>query len=222
MPVRSILRRAKSIFEKDPNAVLRNVKGVIHVGANTGQEIGLYDRYGLSVVWIEPNPDVFNTLQSNLNGFPRQIAIKGLVTDLENVEYQFHLANNNGESSSILELNLHQDIWPEIRYEKTISLLSSTLPSLLKDNDIDTGNYDMLVMDTQGSELLVLKGAIPILKGFTYIKAEVPDFESYKGCCQLKDLQLFLDQQGFREYSRHPFAKRRGGGSYFDIIYKKR
>ena len=222
MPVRSILRRAKSMFEKDPNAVLKNVKGIIHVGANTGQEIGLYDQYGLGVVWIEPNPDIFETLQSNLLGFPRQIAIKGLVSDLENVEYQFHIANNNGESSSILELNLHQDIWPEIVYEKTINLHSRTLPSLLKENNIDNRNYDMLVLDTQGSELLVLKGATPILQDFNYIKAEVPDFESYKGCCQLKDLQLFLDQHGFREYARHQFAKRRGGGSYYDIIYKKK
>ncbi|HLA57935.1 MAG TPA: FkbM family methyltransferase [Puia sp.] len=221
MPVRSILRRAKSIFEKNPNAVFKNVKGVIHVGANTGQEIGLYDRYGLSVVWVEPIPEVFETLKSNLAGFPRQIAIKSLVTDLENAEYQFHLANNNGASSSILDLNLHQDIWPDIVFERTITLRSRTLPSLLKDNNIDNRNYDMLVMDTQGSELLVLKGAEPILQDFKYIKTEVPDFESYKGCCQVKDLQLFLGQQGFGEYSRHQFAKRSAGGNYYDIIYKK-
>ena len=37
--------------------------------------------YGLSVVWIEPIPDIFEKLQFNLNGIPKQIAIKGLVTD---------------------------------------------------------------------------------------------------------------------------------------------
>ena len=79
----------------------------------------------------------------------------------------------------------------------------------------------MLVMDTQGSELLVLKGAIPILQNFTYIKTEVPDFESYKGCCQLKDLQSFLTQHGFKEFSRHKFATHPNGGNYYDIIYKK-
>ena len=61
----------------------------------------------------------------------------------------------------------------------------------------------MLIMDTQGSELLVLKGAIPVFQNFTYIKTEVPDFESYKGCCQLKDLQTFLKQYDFTELSRH-------------------
>jgi FkbM family methyltransferase len=222
MSVKSILRRAKSLLKKNPNAAFRKVKGVIHVGGNTGQEIELYDQHGLSVVWIEPIPEIYEILKSNLAGFPRQIAIKSLVTDVDNVEYQFHLANNNGASSSILNMELHKDIWPEIVYDKTIVLLSKSLPAVLKENNIDNEQYDMLVMDTQGSELLVLKGAVPILQGFTYIKTEVPDFESYKGCCQLKDLKLFMDQNGFREYSRHQFAKHPSGGGYYDITYKKK
>jgi FkbM family methyltransferase len=222
MSLRSILRKAKSLLKKNPNAVFRRVTGVIHVGGNTGQEIELYDKHGLSVVWIEPIPEIFEILKSNLAGFPRQIAIKNLVTDVDNVEYQFHLANNNGASSSIFDLELHQDIWPEIAYEKTIAIRSKSLPAVLKENNIYKEQYDMLVMDTQGSELLVLKGAIPILQGFTYIKTEVPDFESYKDCCQLKDLESFMHQNGFREYSRHQFAKHPGGGSYYDITYKKR
>lgn len=222
MSVRSILRKAKSLLKKNPNAVFRKVKGVIHVGGNTGQEIECYDKHRLSVVWIEPIPEIFEILKSNLAGFPRQIAIKNLVTDVDDKEYQFHLANNNGASSSIFDLELHQDIWPEIVYQKTINLRSKSLPSVLKENNIDKEHYDMLVMDTQGSELLVLKGAIPILQDFTYIKTEVPDFESYKDCCQLKDLELFMHQNGFREYARHQFAKHPGGGSYYDITYKKR
>jgi len=218
---KAIVRKAKSLLKKNPDGFLKKVKGLIHVGANTGQEIQLYAKYGLSVIWIEPIPEVFEILKSNLIGFPKQIALKELVTDLDNKEYHFHLANNNGASSSILELNLHQDIWPEVTFEKTIKLYSKTLSSLLKDNT-NIQEYDMLVMDTQGSELLVLKGAIPILQNFTFIKTEVPDFESYKGCCQLKDLQSFLSQHGFKELSRHKFATHPSGGSYYDIIYKKK
>ena len=216
-----MLKRVKSLISKNPDRFLKKIKGVIHVGANTGQEIKLYYEYGLSVVWIEPIPDVFEKLQSNLKGFPKQVALMGLVTDRENAEYQFHLANNNGASSSILEFNLHQDIWPDVAFERTIDLLSVTLPSLLKANNVNLPEYDMLAIDTQGSELLVLKGAIPILHNFEYVKTEVPDFEAYKGCCQLKDLELFLSERGFKEASRHKFASHPGGGSYYDIIYKK-
>jgi len=218
---KALIRRIGSIFKKNPNRFLKNISGVVHVGANTGQEIKLYAQYGLSVVWIEPIPDVFEKLQSNLVGIPGQIALQGLVTDFDGVEYNFHLANNNGASSSILELNLHQDIWPDVAYEKTIKLYSKTLTSLLNANNINISEYDMLVIDTQGSELLVLKGALPILHEFTYIQTEVPDFEAYKGCCQLKDLQLFLTGEGFKEISRHKFATHRDGGNYYDIIFKR-
>ena len=216
-----IQKKIQSLFKKNPDRFLKKITGVIHVGANTGQEIELYAKYGLKVVWIEPIPEIFQALKSNLINVPNQIAIKGLVTDLDNVEYHFHVANNNGASSSILELNLHEDIWPDVVYEKTIRLLSRTLSTLLEDNNITSSDYDMLVMDTQGSELLVLKGAIPILQNFTYIKTEVPDFESYKGCCQLKDLQSFLNKHRFKEASRDKFATHPDGGSYYDIIYQK-
>ncbi len=219
--VRKLKLKVESLFRGKPDRFLKKISGVIHVGANLGQEIKLYAQYGLFVVWIEPIPDVFEKLQSNLNGIPKQIAIKGLVTDIDNVEYHFHLASNNGASSSILEFNLHQDVWPDITYERTIKLYSQTLPFLLKSNNVNLSKYDMLIVDTQGSELLVLKGAIPILHHFSYIQTEVADFEAYKGCCQVKDVQLFLGQQGFKEISRHRFAIHPDGGSYYDIIYER-
>ena len=218
---KAFIRRTKVYFRSNPDKFLKKIKGVIHVGANIGQEIALYAQYNLPVVWIEPIPEIFDTLKSNLIGFPKQIALKGLVTDLEDQEYQFNIASNNGASSSILDFNLHQDIYPDVKFEKIIILKSKTLTSLLKSNNINTVEYDTLIIDTQGSELLVLKGAIPILKHFTYIKTEVSDFEAYKGCCQLKDLQLFLNEHGFKELSRHKIVTHPNGGSYYDMIFTK-
>jgi FkbM family methyltransferase len=217
---KALIRRSKYLFKKNSDKLLKKVNGVIHVGANTGQERKLYAQYGLSVVWIEPIPEIFEKLQLNLIGFPKQIALKGLVTDYDDMEYHFHLANNNGASSSILDMNLHQDIWPEVGYEKTINLYSRKLSSLLNDNNVNISEYNMLVIDTQGSELLVLKGAESILNNFTFIQTEVPDFEAYKGCCQLKDLQSFLGERGYKEISRNRFATHPGGGNYYDIIFK--
>jgi FkbM family methyltransferase len=217
---KALKRRLGSMFRRSSDRFLKKVSGIIHVGANTGQEINLYAQYGLSVVWIEPIPDIFEKLKANLAGFPKQKAIKGLVTDREDAEYHFHLANNNGASSSILDFDLHKDIWPDVTFDKSIDLFSVTLPTLLRDHNVVLDDYDMLTIDTQGSELLVLKGALPILQNFTYIKTEVPDFEAYKGCCQLKDLELFLGTKGYKEVSRHKFASHPGGGSYYDIVYK--
>jgi FkbM family methyltransferase len=219
--VKAVLRWLRSILKRDPDKFLRKVSGVIHVGANTGQERDLYKKYDLRVVWVEPIPNVFETLTANLIGFPQQRAFQYLVSDLDDTEYQFHVANNNGASSSILDLKLHKDIWPDVTYERTIRLRSKTLVSLLKEEHIEPGGYDALIMDTQGSELLVLKGAVPILQNFIYIKTEVPDFEAYAGCCQFSEVSAFLSHHGFREYSRYQFAQRAEGGKYYDVVYKR-
>lgn len=217
-----ILRWSRSLLTRDPDRFLNRISGVIHVGANTGQERDLYERYGLRIIWIEPIPEVFEALQANLKGLPRQHAFNYLVTDRDDAEYQFHVANNAGASSSILDLKWHRDIWPEVDYVKTITLRSITLASFLRREDIDATDYDALIMDTQGSELMVLKGAAPVLHSYKYIKTEVPDFESYVGCCELVDIESFLTGHGYKEFSRQKFAERAAGGSYYDIVYRKR
>lgn len=217
----AFLRRIKGLFTRNPNRFLKKVSGVIHVGANTGQERNTYRRLGLQVVWVEPIPEVFNTLKTNLTGYSGQLAFQYLVSDRDNSEYTFHIANNGGASSSILDFHLHKDIWPGVAYQRTIRLRSITLTSLIRKEQIKATDYQALVLDTQGSELLVLQGANAILSGFEFIKIEVPDFESYKGCCQVGDIEKFLNPRGFREFSRRKFAGRVGGGNYYDIVYKK-
>lgn len=203
------------------NAFLEAVSGVIHVGANIGQERDLYARYNLTVVWIEPIPEVFKVLERNLERHEKQKAYNYLITDRDDQEYAFNIANNYGASSSILDLELHKDIWPEVQYVGTIRMKGITLASFAKKENIDLTCYDALVMDTQGSELLVLKGAGDLLRNFSFIKTEVPDFESYRGCCQIDDIEDYLKHFGFRERSRHLFATRIGGGAYYDVIYEK-
>lgn len=219
---KTIWERTRRLFTLSPNRFLRQVSGVIHVGANTGEESGKYEKLGLRVLWVEPIPKVFEELERNISQLPRQRAIKALVTDRDNETYQFHIANNNGASSSILELKDHKDIWPDVVYTETISLVSTTLSSLLREQVIDPSSFDALIIDTQGSELLVLKGAEPILKNFKFVKTEVADFESYAGCCQLADIEQFMTQHGFREFSRNAFARHTKGGAYYDITYKRK
>ncbi len=219
--VKKIINAVGKIFKPNSYDFLKNVSGVIHVGANEGQERGLYAKFMLPVLWVEPNPDVFELLVKNIKQFNNQKAIKALVTDVDGKEYEFHIANNKGESSSILDFNLHKEVWPDVAFEKSIKLISYTLGSLLEKNKIDSTKFNMLVMDTQGSELMVLKGSESILHNFKYIKTEVPDFESYKDCCQLKDIELYLSVRGYKEFLREPFARRSGGGTYYDITYKK-
>jgi FkbM family methyltransferase len=203
------------------HSYLRNVRGVIHVGANTGQERHLYSALGLAVIWIEPIPEVFAALQANILALPKQLAFNNLIAEEDGRDYQLHVANNDGASSSILDLAKHQEMCPDVYYRETINLKGITLTSLIAEKQIDIRKFGALVLDTQGSELKILKGAIGILSNFEFVKAEAADFESYKECCLIDELATFLSHQGFREQRRHANGHMPGVGTYFDATFRR-
>lgn len=208
-------------FWIDHEAFLNDVSGVIHVGANIGQERQQYAKRGLRVLWVEPIPEVFAVLQRNIAGLPTQRAVQALVTEHAGEVHQLQVASNNAGSSSILPMKLHTEVWPEVRYERSISLQSESLPSLLQRFGLCADDYDFLSIDTQGAELMVLRGAEPLLGHFRYVQVEVADFEAYAGGCLLHEVERFFREHGFVEHSRHRFATRPGIGSFFDIVYRR-
>lgn len=221
--VRRALRILKrKLRTKNDAAFLPLLRGVVHVGANSGQERGLYDSYRLPVLWIEPIPEVFAALQRNIASYPDQQAVQALVASADGDEVDFHVASNDGASSSMLELAKHKDLWPTVVYKRSVRMTTRTLPSVVAAAGLDMARYNGLVMDTQGSELLVLRGAVALLHHFDFVKTEVADFESYKGCCQLNDLGRFMDEHGFDEFARHRFRNLDPGKAYYDVVYRRR
>ena len=216
----------KQYADPDPpgstDQFLHSCRGVIHVGANSGQERELYARHGLSVIWIEPIPEVYQELLVNIRDFPEQRAVNALITDVDGAEYTFHVASNAGASSSILDLHHHRDIWPQIDYVSDLRLRSSTLPSAIGAAGVYLDAFVALVIDTQGSELMVLRGAAHILSRFKWIKTEAADFEAYRKCTTVSELTEYLRQFGFCILRREQFAIRPRGGAYWDVLFGRR
>jgi FkbM family methyltransferase len=224
--VKAAYRIVKAAYRRiafdNPNSYLKRVTGIIHVGANLGQERELYAKYKLKVLWIEPLPHIFEKLRENIREFPDQIAVNHLITDKDDAEYLFHVADNEGMSSSILEFAQHKDIYPGVREVSQLMLKSTTINSLLRKLGASSHSYQALIMDTQGSELQVLKGATEHLSQFKFIKTEAADFESYVGCARVDDLTSYLVPFGFKLTRRDKFAESPSGGQYFDLLYRKR
>jgi len=204
--------------KKEINKYLRDVLGVIHVGANFGQEARRYYKHNLNVIWIEPIPFVYNMLVKNISNYPNQRSHMALITDADGEEYELHVANNTGASSSIFEFgdDFHKE-HPTIQYTETIRVTGVTLPTLLDQTHSELHKHDALVIDTQGSELLVLKGAEQILHNFKYIRVEAADFELYKNSCVYEDIDLFMRKHNFRELYRYTSESKRE----HDIVYKR-
>ncbi|MGB2663800.1 MAG: FkbM family methyltransferase [Candidatus Acidiferrum sp.] len=204
-----------------PTSFLRKVNGVIHIGANIGQERFRYAEYDLRVAWIEPIPDVFKQLSDNLKPFPKQRAYRYLLAAEDAREYTFHITDNDGASSSILPLAKHRDMWPGVGCAKEIKICGTTLGTYIEKEQIRLADYQAIVLDTQGSELMILKGASRLLPNFRFIQVEVADFESYFGGCQIGEMDEFMREHGFRERKRKRMRFVRGVGSYYDVTYEK-
>jgi FkbM family methyltransferase len=205
-----------------PERYLEGGRGVIHVGANTGQERFEYARYGLKVAWVEPIPDIFAELQSNVADLPDQNAYNCLIAAQDGVKYEFQISDNEGASSSILQANRQiPGSWDKVKFSRSIELESISLPTFVRREGLDLASFDILVLDTQGAELLVLEGTREILSHFRYIKCETTNFEVYTGCSQLPDIDAFMSKNGFTQKGRFVLSRSHPprGGRQWDVLY---
>lgn len=224
IPGRAINKLRRQFFQVDSSLVdsfLKEVPGVIHIGANTGQEREYYASLGLNVLWVEPIPAVFEVLRSNISGFANQRACRHLLAAEHGVEYTLHIADNDGASSSIFNPAKHRKLHPDIHFVQDLRITATTLTHLIEADKIELSHYGALVLDTQGSELLVLQGAIPVLHRFRFIKMEAADFESYAGCCRIDELTDFMNQQGFAISQKVPVVTRKGVGTYYEAVFHR-
>jgi FkbM family methyltransferase len=203
--------------------------GIIHIGANGGQEADAYYNSGNNVIWIEASPFVMPTLLNRIAKYENQKAIQALVTDKDGIEYDFLCDKNNaGQSSSLFDFHLHTKMFPKVVMGESIKLIGKTLPTILKENNINLEEYKHINMDVEGAELLVLKGTVDILNNFETIILEATDFESRVGQPFLKDIDEFMSSHNFVASNKRKIHHADGvnvvsieEGNYYEVTYKK-
>ncbi|MDY7005637.1 MAG: FkbM family methyltransferase [Cyanobacteriota bacterium] len=178
---------------------IKSSKGIIHIGGNQGQEAEFYATHNKSVIWIEALPQVFELLEKKIAKYPNQQAINALVTDTDGKEYKFNVSNNS-VSSSLFEFGDAKDkLYPHLTMVDAARLVGKTLSTIYHEFNIDVSKFDFLLLDVQGAELMVLKGAESILHNFKYILTEVSTVNIYKNGVLWDELKAFLNQKGFKE-----------------------
>ncbi len=192
-------------------------KGVLHIGANIGEEAPVYDELGIKkVIWIEANEEIFRKLCSNIDKFTGQAALCYCIGDEHNAAVNFHVSNNGSQSSSILEFGTHSTTHPEVKFLYDVPMLTKRIDKLY-DGTFDK-EIDFLNIDLQGAELKALKGMGDILHQFKWAYLEVNQAELYKGCPMVQDLDIFLLGFGFRRAE----TKWAGNTNWGDALYVKK
>jgi FkbM family methyltransferase len=176
-----------------------NIKptGVLHIGANVGEEAPVYDELGIKrVTWVEANHEIYENLLYNIRNYGYHNAFNLCASD-KSEDVKFHISNNGSQSSSILELGTHKIAHPEVHYVKDIDMKSERLDELILFWDV-VKDSDFLNIDVQGAELKVLRGMGERLKQFKWAYLEVNKAELYEDCALVEDLDLYLLGFGFK------------------------
>lgn len=177
---------------------LKEKRGAIHVGAHEGQERNWYIQQGFDkVIWFEPNKELFDRLQKRIEIINGHRAFNLGVHDVLK-KATLHISSNDGQSSSILELERHSFYHPTVTYvdEQEIELIRMD-DFFLEGNDYSVLDFNFLNIDVQGVELNVIKSFGNLITKMDYIYTEVNEEPLYKNCCLIGEIDQYLKQYGF-------------------------
>lgn len=176
-------------FQQSLHKYNMHVRGIIHVGAHYGQEYADYARAGIrEVVFIEPCAKAFQVLKDTYGEVPGV----SLINSACGAEFSVAQMNveqaNQGMSNSLLKPAGHLQQYPSIQFTETEEVEVHPLDEF----ELFRCVMNLLVMDVQGYELEVLRGATETLRHIDYIYTEVNRDEVYEGCAKVHQLDEFL------------------------------
>lgn len=179
-------------------------KGVVHIGANKGQEMADYIKVGIKhFLWVEAIDVVCEQLKNHVARFSFETCkiANECLSDEDGIEVNFHIANNEGQSSSFLDFGTHSKEHPSVKFERDIKLkthrFDTLIESMINDKIVNKNNFDFLNVDVQGAELKVLKGMGEYLNGFRWLYLECNKAELYRGCPMVEELDEYVRPFGF-------------------------
>lgn len=165
-----------------------NIRTVVHVGANIGEELEFYKSIGVKKIYFfEPREEALLELQENCKPFRSSIDITVLPFGLGSKKDEKRIFNG-GQSSSFLAPKKHLEVHPQIYFD------IGKILSIRRGDEIlpDDLTIDMLNIDVQGFELEVLKGLGNLLNNTRVIYTEINTDELYENCPTLEFIDAYL------------------------------
>ena len=174
-------------------------KNELHV-VDVGASGGIHSRWSVfnpHVRGILFEPDETEYLKLLQNSDEKSLIINSALTD-SNKKIEFHLTQKSEASSYYLpNLEFLSKFPSHERFKvlESISIQADTLFNQLTKNNIL--EVDFLKIDTQGSELDILKGSLDLLETITGIEVEVEFAELYKNQPLFEEVHTFLKENKF-------------------------
>jgi FkbM family methyltransferase len=172
------------------------VKNVLNVGAYEGRHVEVLRKYCLGrIVLVEAVPEFHERLAHNIKGKPNLFSINALCSETPGILTSFYISSNE-ESSSMLEFSRHKDLYPHIQVARVDNYCSESVSSIIYNRFPET-IFNVLVLETQGAALQILKGADDYLCDVEAIYVDVSEVMIYDNSHILTEILLYLQQKDF-------------------------
>jgi len=193
------VRSCDDLFlELEGMEISREIKVLYIIGAHLFQESKLIDRMFPRIEKIylfEAIPQLCQILREMVASDPRIEVFSYAISDRDE-DSVFHITDNSGESSSLLPLAKHLDLFPHVHELNVIPVECRTIESVIRQHRLR--QPDMLFIDVQGAEYRILSSLTPELKkNIKLIYTEASHEELYLGARPLADIILLL-KESFR------------------------
>jgi len=182
-------------------------KGIIHIGAHCMEERSDYLSENLdNTIWIEANPKTYEYVKNTITLNQFEKFFNFAISDVDDLIYDLKVTNN-GQSSSILDLEVHKQHHPSIFVTEIIKIKSKRMDTLFDEEKINIDDYDFINLDIQGAELLALKGFGDLLEKIKKVYIEVNTNYLYKDCALIGEIDEYLSKFNFKrvETNMTPF-----------------
>jgi len=200
----------------------RRLGGVLQVGASYGQELEeILENEPSFIILVEPLPEPFEFLTEFTKQYTNITAVQALCLDETGKRITLNVASNDGMSSSVLAPANHLKLVPQVQFNATFEITSITVDDLLVSlhanmAQMEIPQIDTLIIDVQGAELLVLKGATNCLEYISQVFCEVSHGGLYAGDTTFAEIQDFLSVFGFK-----PVWMQMNGLGWGDALFLK-
>ena len=173
--------------------ISQEIRVLYQIGAHKFEEKALLHRIFTKLeksVLFEPNPELCKKLAEQTHQDKFVTVLPFAISDKDG-ETIFHIASNDGLSSSLLEFGTHKQTFPNVVFEKSIPVQVRKLSTVVKEFSLPLP--DFLFIDTQGAEYQVLSGiSAEILEHVKLIYVEASIEELYRGAKLLNDVKELL------------------------------
>ena len=179
---------------------------VLHVGAHYGQDRRSYLLLGVKeIIWGEASKATAAMLRAR---FPDDKVVEGIFWDKSGLQINFFESADTQNSSAIKPINLES-----FSLTNGLTVTIDEVMSQKSSNEII-----MIVLDVQGAEMDVLKGATETLKRAKYVVIEIAlKSQGYEKAPTETEIGIFMKSQGFTK----SIDRVSHDGSYKDQLYIK-